>query len=156
MSIAVNFEEVLSAFTKHNVEFMIAGGYAVNFHGYNRSTSDLDIWVKPVEANKMKIVNALLKLKFSKAAIQQVKELDFAKPFAFSIGAEPIDIDIFNSLTGVQYAVAERKMISFRYSDKLSVNYIHLTDLIVNKMLTNRTKDRLDVEELQKISKLRK
>ena len=156
MSLAANFEEILSALVKHKVEFMLAGGYAVNFHGYNRSTSDLDVWIKPVEENKKKIYDALLRLKFPKEALRQILELDFTKPFAFTIGAEPIDIDIFNSLTGVKYKDAERNMISYKYSSVLTVQYIHLTDLIVNQMLTNRNKDRVDVEELQKISKLKK
>ena len=47
-------------------------------------------------------------------------------------------------------------MIPFKFSDTLTVNYISLKDLIVNKMLTGRPKDKLDVEELQKIEKLRK
>jgi hypothetical protein len=29
------------------VEFIIVGGYAVNYHGYNRTTGDLDLWIKP-------------------------------------------------------------------------------------------------------------
>ncbi len=36
------FEEILIAFYDEGVEFMLCGGFAVNFYGYNRSTSDLD------------------------------------------------------------------------------------------------------------------
>jgi hypothetical protein len=61
-----DFEEILHSFTKENVEFMLCGGFAVNFHGYNRSTSDLDIWVKPNENNKTKIISALLKIGYPK------------------------------------------------------------------------------------------
>ncbi len=92
MSIANNFEEILLAFNNSKVEYMLSGGFAVNYHGFNRSTSDLDVWVKPIEENKTKVKK---------------------------------------------------------------VNYISLKDLIVNKMLTGRTKDKLDVEELQKISVLK-
>ena len=56
MNWAGNFEEVLFVFSQEKVEFMLAGGYAVNYHGYNRSTSDLDVWVKPTEENKSKMV----------------------------------------------------------------------------------------------------
>ena len=66
---------------------------------------------------------------------------------------EPIDIDIFNHITGVSYGEAEKNMIPFKYSTKLKVNYISLKDLIVNKMLTGRMKDKADVDELQKINK---
>ena len=71
MSLANNFEKVLLTFNACNVDYMIAGGYAVIFHGYGRTTGDL-------------------------------------------------------------------------------------RDLIINKMLTGRLKDKADVEELQKIHRLKK
>ena len=156
MGFANNFEEILFEFNKSQVEFMLAGGYAVNYHGYNRSTSDLDIWVKPTEENKMKIKSALVKSNFLQSGIDELEKLDFTKPFVFQIGSKPADIDIFNFITGVSYAEAEKNMIPFKYSASLTVNYISLKDLILNKMLTGRPKDKLDVEELQKIEKLRK
>jgi len=156
MNLANNFEEILIAFNSAKVQFMLAGGFAVNYHGYNRSTSDLDVWVKPIDENKQNIKNALKKLKFPNGQIALIDSLDFTKPFTFKIGAEPVDIDVFNHITGVNYKEAEINMIPFKYSGKLTVNYISLKDLIVNKMLTGRTKDKLDVEELQKIISLKK
>ncbi len=47
MTFAENFELVLAALNANSVNYMLVGGFAVNFYGYNRSTSDLDIWVKP-------------------------------------------------------------------------------------------------------------
>lgn len=155
MSISENFEEVLLAFCKFKVEFMIAGGYAVNYHGYNRVTGDIDFWVKPVESNKEKIIQALKELGFPVDALMQVESLDFTKPFSFKIGNEPVDIDIFNSITGVQYSDAEKNMIEVQYSEKIKIFYIGLQELILNKMLASRTKDKLDVEELQKVQRLR-
>ena len=35
------------------VEFIIIGGYSVIFHGYKRTTGDIDIWLKPDNANKI-------------------------------------------------------------------------------------------------------
>ena len=29
------------------VDFIIIGGYSVIFHGYKRTTGDIDIWLKP-------------------------------------------------------------------------------------------------------------
>lgn len=93
-----NFEEILHSFTKENVEFMLCGGFAVNFHGYNRSTSDLDIWVKPNENNKTKIISALLKIGYPKESENLIGNLNFLQPFVFSLGLEPIDVDIFNHI----------------------------------------------------------
>lgn len=156
MSVASNFEEILTLFKKHTVSFMLAGGYAVNFHGYNRSTGDLDVWIQPAEENKKKIIAALKDAGFSSPGIEQINNLDFTKPFSFKIGLEPIDIDIFNHITGVKYEEADKNKIPYAYSDNLTVHYISIRDLIVNKMLTGRPKDKVDVEYLQKIEQLKK
>jgi hypothetical protein len=29
----------------HRVEYLLIGGYAVNYHGYPRATADMDIWI---------------------------------------------------------------------------------------------------------------
>jgi predicted nucleotidyltransferase len=42
-------EEILNfwkALQDQSVEYILVGGYAINFHGYQRFTSDLDIWLK--------------------------------------------------------------------------------------------------------------
>lgn len=59
MTLANNFEEILRALNKQKVEYMIAGGYAVIFHGYGRTTGDLDLWVKPSAENQKKSVKHL-------------------------------------------------------------------------------------------------
>lgn len=38
-----DFKEFLLALNKHNVEYIIVGGYAVILHGYSRTTGDIDI-----------------------------------------------------------------------------------------------------------------
>ncbi len=53
-----DFKEFLVAFNKHNVDYLIVGGYAVILHGYVRSTGDLNIWVRKNKANYHKIVAA--------------------------------------------------------------------------------------------------
>ena len=32
---------------KNNLRYLLIGGYAVNYYGYNRHTADMDIWVAP-------------------------------------------------------------------------------------------------------------
>lgn len=41
------YEETCKFFTDHDVQFVIVGGFAVNFWGYNRSTGDLDFYINP-------------------------------------------------------------------------------------------------------------
>jgi hypothetical protein len=46
-----DFQEFLQALDDCNVEYVLVGGYAVIFHGYNRTTGDMDIWVNPTGDN---------------------------------------------------------------------------------------------------------
>jgi len=39
------FKEFLKLLNDHEVEYLIVGGHAVAYHGYPRSTGDLDVWV---------------------------------------------------------------------------------------------------------------
>jgi hypothetical protein len=39
------------------VDFILIGGYAVNFHGYSRATGDMDVWLKPDNDNRSKFIS---------------------------------------------------------------------------------------------------
>jgi len=153
MILANNFAEVLKAFNAFDVEYMIAGGYAVIFHGYVRTTGDLDIWLKPGQENQKKIIKAFRSQNFSSELISHLEGLDFNKAFAVKLGEEPLQVDLFNKISGITYSDAEERSIPYSFSDGLKVRFLHLDDLIANKMLTGRLKDKADVEELQKIRK---
>jgi len=150
-----NFEELLLAFNKHDVSYMVVGAYALNFHGYNRSTSDLDIWVESSEINKEKIYLALLSMKLPEEGLKEFSTLDFRESYIFRVGEKPWCVKIFNSITGVKFKEAMLHQVRSQFADGLAVNFIDWRDLVVNKMLTGRTKDKADIEELQKILRLR-
>jgi hypothetical protein len=156
MTFPEHFEAVLRAFNQFKVDYMVVGAYALNFHGYNRSTNDIDIWTKPSDENKEKVYQALISVGFSAEELKQLLSLDFSKSFLFSIGEKPDCIEIFNTITGVKYEDAERNRIIFEFSEALAVNFIDWRELVLNKMMTGRDRDKADVEELQKILQLRK
>jgi hypothetical protein len=43
--------------TEAEVEYLLIGGYAVSYHGYPRSTADMDIWVAISADNAQKLVD---------------------------------------------------------------------------------------------------
>lgn len=113
MKFANNFSELLVVFNKHYVNYMVVGGYAVNFHGYERTTSDMDIWVKPERENLEKICSALAELNFDRDALNHIRTFNVAKPFLFHVGDKPDDVEIFNFITGVKYEDAEPHKVPF-------------------------------------------
>ena len=42
-----NHQELIINLLKQEVDFIIIGSYSVIFHGYARTTGDVDIWLKP-------------------------------------------------------------------------------------------------------------
>jgi hypothetical protein len=62
---------------------MVVGGYAVNFDGYERNTSDLDIWVKSTPENIYRICSALKQLNFEDEALQHLQKFNLNEPSFF-------------------------------------------------------------------------
>ena len=57
-----DFKEFLQLLNEHQVEYLLIGGYAVGYHGYPRTTGDMDVWVAMHEQNAHRIVAALAAL----------------------------------------------------------------------------------------------
>ena len=41
-----DFKEFLQVLSHSAVEYLLVGGYAVAYHGYPRTTADIDIWIR--------------------------------------------------------------------------------------------------------------
>lgn len=147
-------KDMILALLKHEVEFLLIGGYAVIFHGYIRTTGDMDVWLKPSNENKERLLNAFKEMEFELDGLQHVSALDFNEVVAFHIGDEPERIDFLSKVKGLDYekAFADRRFLTIQGKE---VPFLNLDDLIVSKLLADRLKDQADVEELQKIAALR-
>ena len=56
-----NWEDKIDSFielaNKYNVRMIMVGGGAVNFHGYQRHSADVDFWLDTKESNMKNLVN---------------------------------------------------------------------------------------------------
>lgn len=145
---------VLKMFLDKKVDFILIGGYAVNFYGYNRATGDLDLWIQPDNNNKLLLITALKELGFDEEGLSIINTWDFTQPQVFHIWENPFKTDFLTRITGVKYEEAKKNAI-FADIDNLTIPFIHLNDLIKSKTYTNRLKDKVDVEYLEKILVLR-
>jgi predicted nucleotidyltransferase len=143
---------MLSYLISNHVDFLLIGGYAVIFHGYARSTGDMDIWVRPTNENKRSLSKALEDYGYDLQDLKGLYEMDFTKHIAFSIGEEPEKIEFINYVNLVSFEEADQNKILYDF-EGLRVPFINLRELILSKMNTGRKKDEADVEELQKINK---
>jgi hypothetical protein len=148
--------DLLHQLNLNEVPYIVVGGYAVNYHGYRRTTGDIDIWIKPSNENsKTQLLIALKNLGITEDKLQKLSDIDFTLPTVFVDGKEPYKIDFMTRISGVNFEEAWDKKIIAEL-DGLKIPFIHLHHLILSKISNNRTKDKLDVEELQKIQELRK
>jgi hypothetical protein len=138
----VDFVELLN---KHEVDYMVVGGYALAFHGEPRTTGDMDIWIDGTEANASRIVGVIQD--FGMGALG-FTEKDFLEPGIITqIGYPPLRIDILTEIDGVQFAQAKRNRQQFQHG-KLTIPFIGVADFIKNKEAAGRKKDLQDIRRL--------
>ncbi len=145
----VDFLEFLELLSKHNVDYLLVGGYGVILHGYGRSTGAMDLWVKQTPENYFKLKEAY---KDFGAPIFPIDDFSSEKFDVWSIGIEPRKIEILTKVSGLQFEHSI-KNCNWLEIEKITVPYIDFDDLIKNKTASGRLKDLLDIEQLNKKKK---
>jgi hypothetical protein len=149
------YKRFLLLLIKHQVEFILIGGYAVIYYGYARTTGDMDIWLKPDNVNRDKFIKVLTEFGIITEDVEVLKNFDFNSTLAFHIGNEPNKIDFLTKIEGVSFEEANKAKLLFPLEDK-QVPIIRYHHLILSKISSNRSKDKADIDELQKINQYRK
>lgn len=145
MELNQDFQEFLKSFVKHDVQFLVIGGYALAAHGHPRYTKDLDVWVWPEPGNVDRILASLEDFGFGSLGLANS---DFLEPGVIvQLGREPQRIDLLTFATGLEFnqAFANRALVAI---GDLEVPFISVDDLRTNKSATGRLRDLADVADL--------
>ncbi|MCB0605422.1 MAG: nucleotidyltransferase [Saprospiraceae bacterium] len=148
--------ELLTLLVRHKVQFLIVGGYAVINYGYERLTSDLDLWIKKNNENRDRLAEALKEYGILDDDLSKLKSIDFSGNVSvISFGKKPRRIEFLTELSLVKFdeSYEERSFIDIEGVKIPVIKYEHL---ILSKMNTERLKDKADIEELQRIRKYKK
>lgn len=140
---------------KHKVNFLLIGGYAVITHGYERTTNDMDIWLKPDNENRNKFIKALREKGVAEDKLKSVSSMDFTEAQVLTIGKKPNQIKFLTVVTGLNFDEANEKKVQAEV-ENANIGLLGYKDLIANKMLIARPQDKADVDMLQKIKKAEK
>ena len=160
------YEEILRAFQKEKVKYVVAGGIAVNLLGSLRTTADLDLLVEMSDANLAKIVTILkrhgykVKQPVDPMGIAESRtrkdwiENKHMKAFNFykEEGLKEVDIIIDSP---VLYEEAKKAAEIIKMGN-IELPVISIDDLIKMKENTGRAIDKLDIEELKNIKELKR
>lgn len=142
-----DFEELLGAFEREGVEYLIVGGYAVGAHGRPRATKDIDLWIGGGE-NLDRVARALLAFGMPSTLGDAVRAS--APDEVIWFGAPPRRVDLLRSIDGVSFDSARSRGVRTRLGD-LEVSIIGLDDLITNKKTAGRDTDLVDARHLEEI-----
>jgi hypothetical protein len=140
-----DFKEFLRLLDVHKVEYLLIGGYAVNYHGYPRATADMDIWIAVYPANAERMVAALKEFGFDLPDLSL--ELFLRPAQIIRLGVPPVRIEIATTISGVDFAECHARRVEDTL-DGVSVHVIGLDDLKRNKQASGRHQDLADLEHL--------
>lgn len=140
-----DFKEFLKLLNEHNVRYLLIGGYAVGYHGYPRTTNDIDLWIAIHNDNAQKMVRVLQEFGFNDKEMSAA--LFLKEKTIVRLGLPPIRIEISTGISGVTFDECYPNRVS-AVLDGIEVPVIAKTDLIRNKKASGRHKDLADLEEL--------
>lgn len=148
MQLSPDFRELLECFDRHDVRYLVVGGWALAAHGVPRLTKDLDLWVWPDVGNADAVLRALDDFGFADLGLVQG---DFVEPdVVVQLGYPPNRVDLLTTPSGVDFDECWTDRMDVML-DGLSVPFIGLEGLKANKRASGRAQDLVDVASLESI-----
>ena len=146
-------EEFVMHSAKHGVRMLMVGGAAVNFHGYQRHSADVDFWIDTTEENFKKLVAVFREMDYD---IDDFPGAVKAGRQNISVKFSPADFNLelitnFSVNKTFEEAFSQSETVTLEKNGKTLIwRVISLDDLIVSKLKSGRPKDLLDVQQLQR------
>jgi len=141
-----DFKEFLRLLDATESKYLIVGGYAVGYHGYPRSTGDMDVWIESTDENAERVVEALKEFGFD---VPRLSPSLFVDPDrVIRLGHPPLRIEVLTSLTGVSFSECYSSHVVEEMEDGTPIHFIGLGKLKENKRASGRHKDLDDLENL--------
>lgn len=145
MIISPDFKEFITLLNRHDVRYLIVGGYAVAFHGHPRYTKDIDIWIERTKANANRLIAALDDFGFGSLGL---KSEDFLQPgYTIQLGYPPNRIDLLTSLAALDFSACYAEKIHDEL-EGMPMYFIDVEHLKASKRASGRPQDLADVDNL--------
>jgi hypothetical protein len=148
----INFWKALQ---EHHVQYILIGGYAINLHGYQRFTGDLDIWLKDTSENRRRLRETFVSCEMGDYPM--IESMEFVPGWTEFHLNNGLQLDILTDMKGLEgYTFDEcLQMASIADIENVNIPFLHINQLIENKKVVNRPKDQIDVLALEQIRMLR-
>jgi hypothetical protein len=141
----------LRAAHREGLRILLVGGGAVNFHGYQRHSADIDLWVDPTVANFDRLVAVLKSLGY---AVEHLPDAVLRSEQNISIKISPhLELELITRFhPGCTFQEAWDRSVTGELAGEPVARYhvLRYEDLIESKRRSARPKDLLDIQELQR------
>jgi hypothetical protein len=145
-----DFQEFLFALNEKKVNYVLVGGYSVIYHGFPRTTGDLDLFVEVSKENYGNLVLAFEQFKMPTFDMTEDSFLNQTKINVYTFGRPPVCIEILKEISGFTFQEINNNAIQAVFED-IPMKIIHLNDLRRNKEISGRSKDLNDLENLSEL-----
>jgi hypothetical protein len=146
-----DFLEYLSLLNKHEVEYILVGGLAVNLYGYRRATGDMDLWISPTKENHLKLTHVHYDYNMPMGDMEYLNNfLDTETYDVFQFGGGYFHIDVMTKCKGLTFEDTY-KQSTWVDVENTPVRLVHINHLIQAKKASGRFKDLDDIENLGKV-----
>jgi hypothetical protein len=147
------FLSLIKTFQKHQVRYLIVGGFAVNKYGFKRTTGDVDFYLKDSIENRHSLVEALDEMGYGR--FEELLTSPIIAGYCEIMMDNGTYADLMTSIPGLPKENFNEyyDMATIEHVGDIPVRFLHYNHLIINKKATGRNKDLLDIEELEKLNK---
>lgn len=148
-------KEFISSANKNGVRMLMVGGGAVNFHGYQRHSADVDFWIDLSAENLKNLISTLNDIGYHLDDFNdKIKRGEQNISIKISPVAEIELITNFNPNKSFDEAYKDKMEITINDEKILRCDILSLEDLITSKIKAGRSKGLLDIYELKRLNKL--
>ena len=145
--------QFLTLCTEYNVKMVMVGGGAVNFHGYQRHSSDVDFWIDILPENLENLLKVLIDIGYTLEEFPEsvkLAEQNISLKFTpTSLNIELITCFSINKSFDAAYEEAEK--VDIDGNSVVRWRVLNFDDLVTSKIKSARPKDLLDIQELIRI-----
>jgi hypothetical protein len=131
---------------------LMVGGGAVNFHGYQRHSADVDFWIDLRKENLDQLKKALTEMGYAFDDFpEEVKQAEQNISIKISPMQEIELITRFNPGKTFDEAFASAEITMLNGLEVAKYRVLSYEDLINSKVKSNRPKDLLDIQQLKQL-----
>jgi predicted nucleotidyltransferase len=159
-------EAIVCALNSAGIRYLIVGGLAVNAHGFERMTKDVDMVIQLAESNCRRALRALIEIGYQLAipetpesfANQETREMwrrdknmIVLKLWSDAHRRTPIDIFVYEPFS---FDEEYSRSVPVEIADGVSTRIVSLPTLLSMKREAGRPQDLQDITELERCQRI--